>query len=82
MRLIRDRGVLYAHASADLKMHPTQLRNWVKPFGNDPQHAFPDQGQIRPKQLEIARHKREVIKLKAERDILKEAAAFFARESA
>jgi transposase len=33
------------------------------------------------KQLEIARLKREVIKLKAERDILKKAAAYFAKES-
>jgi transposase len=33
------------------------------------------------KQLEIARLKREVIKLKAERDILKKAAAYFANES-
>jgi transposase len=32
-------------------------------------------------QLEIARLKREVAKLKAERDILKKAAAYFAKES-
>ena len=30
VRLIRDRGVSYAQASQDLKVHPTQLRNWVK----------------------------------------------------
>jgi transposase-like protein len=60
-----------------LKVHPTQLRNWVKAFADDPQHAFPGQGQMKPEQLEIARLKREVIKLKAERDILKKAAAYF-----
>ena len=32
-------------------------------------------------QAELARLRREVIKLKAERDILKKAAAYFARES-
>jgi transposase-like protein len=52
-------------------VHPTHLREWVKAFGDDPQHAFPSQGQMKPEQLEIARLKREVIKLKAERDILK-----------
>jgi transposase len=36
VRLIRDRGVSYAQAS----VHPTQLRNWVKAFADDPQHAF------------------------------------------
>jgi transposase len=71
VRLIRDRGVSYAQASQDLKVHPTQLRNWVKAFADDPQHAFPGPGQMKPEQLEIARLKREVIKLKAERDILK-----------
>jgi transposase-like protein len=71
VRLIRDRGVSYAQASADLKVHPTQLRNWVKAFGDDPRHAFPGPGQMKPEQLEIARLRREVIKLKGERDILK-----------
>ena len=71
VRLIRDRGVSYAQASQDLKVHPTQLRNWVKAFADDPQHAFPGQGQMKPEQLEIARLKREVIKLKAERHLKK-----------
>ena len=71
VRLIRDRGVLYAQTSKDLGVHESQLRNWVKAFADDPQHAFPGQGQMKPEQLEIARLKREVIKLKAERDILK-----------
>ncbi len=71
VRLIRDRGVSYAQASEDLTVHPTQLRSWVKAFTDDPQHAFPSQGHMKPERLEIARLKREMIKLKAERDILK-----------
>jgi hypothetical protein len=54
-------------------VHPSQLRDWVKKFADDPQHAFPGHGQMKPEQLEIARLKREVAKLKAERDILKNA---------
>ena len=71
VRLIRDRGCSYAQASQDLNVHPTQLRNWVKALAADPQQAFPGQGQMKPEQLEIAQLKREVLKLKAERDILK-----------
>ncbi len=52
-------------------MHPSQLRDWVKKFVEDPDQAFPGHGQMKPEQLEIARLKREVTKLKAERDILK-----------
>jgi transposase len=81
VRLIKERGVSYAQASGDLGVHQSQLRSWVTMFADDPQHAFPGQGQMRPEQLEIARLKREVTKLKAERDILKKAAAYFAKES-
>ena len=65
VKLIRNRGVSYAQASQDLGVHPTQLRNWVKAFADDPQDAFPGQGQMKPEQAEIARLKREVTKLKA-----------------
>ena len=74
VNLIKDRGVSYAQAAEDLGVHPTQLREWVKKFADDPQHAFPGQGQMKPEQQEIARLKHEVTKLKAERDILKKAA--------
>src|SRR5205085_4921352 len=55
VRLIKQRGVSYAQASKDLGVHPTQLRNWVKQLADDPQHAFPGHGQMKPEQLEIAR---------------------------
>ena len=53
----------------------------VKEFGSDPVQAFPGQGQLKPEQQEIERLRREVNKLKAERDILKKATAFFAKEA-
>ncbi len=37
----------------------------------DPGRAFPGHGQVKPEQLEIDRLRKEVAKLKAERDILK-----------
>ena len=70
VRLIKDCGVSYAKAAEDLGIHPTQLRSWVKQFADDPQQAFPGHGQMKPEQLEVAQLKREVAKLKAERDIL------------
>ena len=71
VRLIKDRGVSYVQASQDLNVHVPQLREWVKKLADDAQHAFPGQGQMKPEQLELAQLKREVIKLKAERDIPK-----------
>jgi len=80
VKLIQDRGVTVAQAARDLDIHENVLRKWVKEFRTDPQQAFPGHGQMKPEQLELERLRREVIKLKAERDILKKAAAYFAKE--
>ena len=81
VQLITERGVTVAQASRDLGVHGAVLRRWVKECAADPQQAFPGQGQMKPEPLELARLRREVLKLKAERDILKKAAAYFAKES-
>jgi transposase len=81
VELVRERGVSAAQAGRDLGVHENVLRKWVREFGSDPVQAFPGHGQMKPEQLEIERLRREVNKLKAERDILKKAAAFFAREA-
>ena len=81
VRLVRERGVSVAQASRDIAVHENVVRKWVREFGTDPKQAFPGHGQMKPEQLEIDRLRREVAKLKAERDILKKAAAYFARES-
>lgn len=81
VKLVRERGVSAAQAARDLDVHENVLRKWVKEFGSDPVQAFPGHWQMKPEQLEIERLRREVNKLKAERDILKKAAAFFAKEA-
>jgi transposase len=60
-----------AQAARDLDLHENVLRKWVRELSVDPQHAFPGHGQMKPEQLEIDRLRKEVAKLKAERDILK-----------
>jgi transposase len=80
VRLIKDRGVSVAQASRDLDVHENVLRKWVRDFAADPAQAFPGHGQMKPEKLEIEKLRREVAKLKAERDILKKAAAYFAKD--
>jgi transposase len=81
VRLVKDRGVAVAQAARDLDLHENVLRKWVRETIADPQHAFPGHGQMKPEQQEIDRLRKEVAKLKAERDILKRAAAYFARDA-
>ena len=80
VNLVRDRGVSYAQAARDLDVNVNMMRRWTKEFGSGPKQAFPSLGQMMPEQLEIDRLRKEVAKLKAERDILKKAAAYFAKE--
>jgi transposase len=81
VKLVRDRGVSVAQAARDLEVHENVLRKWVRDHEVDPGSAFPGHGVMRPEQQELERLRRENAKLKAERDILKKAAAYFARDS-
>jgi len=82
VHLVTVRGVSVAQAARDLDVHSTVLRRWVKQYGGDPANAFPGKGQMTPADDEVRRLRREVAKLKAERDILKKAAAYFAKDQA
>ncbi len=81
VKLVRERAVSMSQASRDLDVHINVLRKWIRDVEADPAQAFPGQGQMKGDQAEIAKLKREVAKLKMERDILKKAAAYFAKES-
>ena len=80
VKLVTQRGVSVAQTARDLDVHENVLRKWVREASADPQHAFPGQGVMKPEQAEIERLRKEVAKLKMERDILKKAAAYFAKE--
>jgi len=71
VKLVMERGLGVARVSRDLDIGETVLRRWVKELSVDAEHAFPDGGSMKPEQAEIARLKKEVAKLKMERDILK-----------
>lgn len=81
VRLVKERGVSVVQAARDLDVHENMLRKWVRELAVDPPQAFPGKGVMKPEQAEIERLRKEVAKLKMERDILKKAAAFFAKES-
>jgi transposase len=81
VKLVAERGVSISQAARDLDLGETVLRRWVRELTADPQQAFPGNGVMKPEQAEIERLRKEVSKLKMERDILKKAAAYFAKES-
>jgi transposase len=80
VRLVRDSGKPVGTVARELDLTETALRDWVR-------QAEVDAGRGRPGALtteereELARLRREVRTLRMERDILKKATAFFAREN-
>ncbi len=81
VKLVKERGVAVAQAARDRNVHENVLRRWIRGAAVDPQHAFPGQGVMRPEQAELERLRKENAKLRMERDLLKKAAAYFAKES-
>ena len=74
-------GRQLAHVARELGVDAQVLRRWKDQVAVDVATAFPGNGQARGEEAELQRLRREVAQLRAERDFLKKAAAFFARES-
>jgi transposase len=81
VRLVRDRGKSIGAVARELDLGETAVRRWV-------QQAEVDAGRGTPGALtteereELGRLRRENQTLRMERDILKKATAFFAKENA
>jgi transposase len=74
VRLVTERGVAVAQAARDRDVAESVLRRWMREPTAAPAAAFPCNGQMRADLAEIAALKKEVARLRAERDILKKAA--------
>ncbi|MGH8502774.1 MAG: transposase [Gammaproteobacteria bacterium] len=81
VRLVIERGLPIQRAAQQLDSHVNVLGKWVHAYKADPAQASPGHGNLKPEQAEIERLRRENARLKMERDILKKATAFFAKES-
>lgn len=68
-----------AQLARELGVPRNRLYKWQVEIGRAGKDAFPGSGRRRAGNDEFARLKREVEQLKEERDILKKAAAYFAK---
>lgn len=63
----------------EINVHRTSVRDWVKQYKKVGNHAFPGSGNLKPEDEEMRRLRRELADLKEENEILKKAAAYFAK---
>ena len=81
VKLIAEKGLSVAEASRSLDVGETLLRSWKIAFQGQGLQAFPGNGRLDPHEEELRRLRAENKRLLMEREILKKATAFFAREA-
>ena len=77
--LVTEQGYSYDKAAKRLGTTGWSIRNWVPKFRQS--GDLPSQTETRPKVDELRQLRKELAQLKMENEILKKAAAYFAKES-
>jgi transposase-like protein len=78
-KLVVEQGYSVRRASEQLGINHWTLRDWVRQFRTD--GTLPPVGAVISEAEELKRLRKEVSELRMENDILKKAAAYFAKNS-
>ncbi len=73
-------GNAVATVAQDLGVHESVLRRWIKEFGSGPADKASERPLKNAQTQEIERLKRELARVKMERDIIKKALGYFAKD--
>ena len=79
--LVLDQGYTRIEAARSLGINANMLGRWVKEQQSGDGQAFRGNGKLTPEQEEIRKLKSQVKRLEMEKDILKKATVFFAKET-
>ncbi len=81
VNLVTEKGYSVAEAARSLGIGETLLRNWKQTLEKAGTDAFPGNGKLTAIEEERRKLRAENKRLQMERDILKKATAFFAKEA-
>ena len=79
--LVTEHGYSYAEAGRSLGINANMISRWKREQAATGVDAFPGNGRLTPEQQRIHELEKQNRRLQMERDILKKATAFFAKES-
>ena len=80
VRLVIEEGHSAAWVERELGTGKGVVYHWVHQFMDDPEHAFPGKGNLKPPDQEVHDLRKELERVKRERDILKKAVAIFSKD--
>ena len=81
VKLVTEQAKSIAEVARDLDLSESLLRGWKQALATEGGRAFPGHGNMPALEEELRRLRAENKRLQMERDVLKKAMAFFARES-
>ena len=81
VRLSEESDVTVHEIARELGVHPNTLYKWRQQYLEDGEEAFPGHGNLKAGDDEVRQLRRELARVREEREILKKALAFFSRES-
>ena len=79
VKKVVEQGLSCSEVAADLNVRDNLIRNWRKAFEAD--GTLAEAGESPTAEAELKRLRQQVRQLQMERDILKKATAFFAKEN-
>ena len=80
VKLVVEQGRTVSDVAKSLGIDRSLLQRWKLQLLEQGVLAFPGNGKVNPHEQELRELRRELAKVRQERDILKKATAYFARE--
>ncbi len=77
VRMVTESGHSVKDVSKELDVRPDMIRRWVRQLAKDPEQSFPGAGRQKERDAEMVKLRRELSRVREERDILKKAVAIF-----
>jgi transposase len=81
LRFMQESDHTITDIARDLGIRRELLYKWKREFQDDSQNAFPGKGKLKASDEELWKLRRELERVKEERDVLKKALAFFSKNA-
>ncbi len=81
-KLVIEEGIKPTVVAEKFAIHPVMLYRWVDEYRENGEEAFVGKGHTKPADAELKKLRKENERLKMENEILKKAAAYFAKHPA